>query len=246
MFYRYIDWFLFGMIDRVFPHENFFRVRTADGGIGRGKGAWEIAGRYAFSDLNDANMQGGTLHDFTLGLNWYLNAFTRVKWELIEANLDRGSAGHAARDRGDLEPARQHLLSRCAQVRVQHARRRRVGDRRHESTAVPRRRPHGDRCRGGRAGRSLRACLIRSHRVDTLHVIPGSAERPRADTESVSFVERPSGRSRHRRHPARLRLPLRSPDLHDVAGRDLAVEALGRDVVDRAERALDLVAAHGV
>ena len=86
---------LFGMIDRVFPHENFFRVRTADGGIGRGKGAWEIAGRYSFIDLNDANIQGGTLHDFTLGLNWYLNAFTRVKWELIEANLDRGSAGES-------------------------------------------------------------------------------------------------------------------------------------------------------
>jgi phosphate-selective porin OprO/OprP len=84
---------LFGIIDRVFPHENFFRVRTADGSIGRGKGAWEIAGRYSFIDLNDANIQGGTMYDFTIGLNWYLNAFTRVKWELIQANLNRGPVG---------------------------------------------------------------------------------------------------------------------------------------------------------
>lgn len=86
---------LFGMIDRVYPHENFFRVRTVDGSIGRGKGAWEIAGRYSFIDLNDANIQGGTLHDFTIGLNWYLNAFTRVKWELIQANLNRAPVGES-------------------------------------------------------------------------------------------------------------------------------------------------------
>lgn len=84
---------LFGIIDRVFPFENFFRVRTEDGNIATGLGAWEIAARASYINLSDANIQGGKLHDYTLGLNWYLNAYTRVKWELIQANLDRPPVG---------------------------------------------------------------------------------------------------------------------------------------------------------
>jgi len=83
----------FGIVDRVYPFENFFRVRAMDDCVYTGRGAWEIAARYSFIDLDDENIQGGTLHDFTIGLNWYLNAFTRVKWELIQANLDRAPVG---------------------------------------------------------------------------------------------------------------------------------------------------------
>lgn len=86
---------LFGIIDRVFPYENFFRVRTDDGGVVNGKGAWEVAARYSFIDLDDANIQGGRLHNVTIGLNWYLNAFTRIKWEVIQSNLDRGPVGES-------------------------------------------------------------------------------------------------------------------------------------------------------
>ena len=84
---------LFGIIDRVFPFEDFFRVRTEDGSVATGWGAWEMAARASFTDLTDANIQGGRLHDYTLALNWYLNAYTRIKWELIQANLDRAPVG---------------------------------------------------------------------------------------------------------------------------------------------------------
>ena len=84
---------LFGIIDRVFPFEDFFLVRTEGGGIASGWGAWEIAARASFIDLDDANIQGGRLHDYTLALNWYLNAYTRIKWEVIQANLDRAPVG---------------------------------------------------------------------------------------------------------------------------------------------------------
>jgi phosphate-selective porin OprO/OprP len=81
-----------GSFDRVYPFENFFHVRT-DEGVETGSGAWEIAARWSVIDLTDHNIQGGTLHDVTLGLNWHLNPYTRVKWEYIRADLDRAPVG---------------------------------------------------------------------------------------------------------------------------------------------------------
>jgi phosphate-selective porin OprO/OprP len=83
----------FGIMDRVIPFENFFRVAT-DEGVATGRGAWEIAARWSWIDLDDANTQGGILYDVTLGLNWYLNPYTRVKWEYIRADLTNESNGH--------------------------------------------------------------------------------------------------------------------------------------------------------
>jgi phosphate-selective porin OprO/OprP len=84
-----------GIMDRVYPFENFFRVRT-DEGIERGAGAWEIAARWSFIDLDSQNIEGGTLNDLTLSLNWHLNPYTRVRWEYIHALLDRAPVGNSA------------------------------------------------------------------------------------------------------------------------------------------------------
>ncbi|MFM8274567.1 MAG: OprO/OprP family phosphate-selective porin, partial [Gemmata sp.] len=38
-----------------------------------GWGAWQVAARYSYLDLNSKDIRGGTVNDMTLGLNWFLN-----------------------------------------------------------------------------------------------------------------------------------------------------------------------------
>ena len=77
-----------GIHDRVRPFEDFFRVRTKSRGIQTGLGAWEVAARFSNIVLNDKNIQGNNLTDFTVGLNWYLNPYTRWKFNYIRAFLE--------------------------------------------------------------------------------------------------------------------------------------------------------------
>jgi phosphate-selective porin OprO/OprP len=88
-----------GTIDRVYPFENFFRVRTNDG-TATGWGAWEIAARWSRVDLDSRNIRGGTLNNATLALNWHLNAYTRVRWEYIYAHLNRAPVGDSSAEIG--------------------------------------------------------------------------------------------------------------------------------------------------
>lgn len=93
--YIYVSYFLtgehrpynrqLGIMDRVVPHENFFRVRTDDGAIATGRGAWEAAFRVSHIDLSDEDVRGGELTDLTAGLNWYLTAYVRMKVNLIRS-----------------------------------------------------------------------------------------------------------------------------------------------------------------
>ncbi|MBN2700948.1 MAG: porin [Methylothermaceae bacterium] len=59
-----------GEFKRLTPDHNFSLSRG-------GWGAWELAARYGWVDLNDGNIQGGKASDFTVALNWYVNPHIR-------------------------------------------------------------------------------------------------------------------------------------------------------------------------
>ena len=69
-------------IDRVKPNGNF--LYPASKGA-TGMGAWEIAARYSYLNLNDKNIRGGVINDFTAGLNWFMNPYTRMEFNYIHS-----------------------------------------------------------------------------------------------------------------------------------------------------------------
>jgi phosphate-selective porin OprO/OprP len=73
---------------RVIPHSNWFCVRDALGGICHSSGAWQVGVRYSWLDLNDKGINGGIAHDWTIGLNWYLNPNFKVQWNYSIAERD--------------------------------------------------------------------------------------------------------------------------------------------------------------
>ncbi len=78
-----------------------------------GMGAWEVAARYSYIDMNPAapygtgplqtNVStglanipyGGAVNDVTLGLNWYLNQYTKFQFDYINANSNRGGVNNS-------------------------------------------------------------------------------------------------------------------------------------------------------
>ncbi|MCH7871080.1 MAG: porin [Planctomycetes bacterium] len=71
-----------GSFDRIRPLHNYGK----DGGTG----AWELAARLSYLNLNDRGVEGGRLRDLTLGVNWYLNPNVRTMWNYILADPSEG------------------------------------------------------------------------------------------------------------------------------------------------------------
>ncbi len=67
---------LSGTFYRLEPRQDFhFREK--------GWGAWEVAARFSYIDLNSEGIRGGREANFTAGLNWYLNPKTRFMLNYI-------------------------------------------------------------------------------------------------------------------------------------------------------------------
>lgn len=75
----------FAMIDRIIPFESFFRTRSK-GEVCRGWGAWELCWRVSHIDLNNNNIRGGRMTDLSLGVNWYLNPYSKCVFNYINSN----------------------------------------------------------------------------------------------------------------------------------------------------------------
>ena len=51
-----------------------------------GPGAWEVALRASTIDLNDSDINGGEASSYTLGLNWYMTAFTKTILNVVHTD----------------------------------------------------------------------------------------------------------------------------------------------------------------
>lgn len=87
-----------GIHKRLEPFEDFLRVGKIGERKRTGLGAWEIAARYSTITLNDKNISGNNLTDFTIGLNWYLTPYVRAKFNYIRAFLEDRNAGNSLTD----------------------------------------------------------------------------------------------------------------------------------------------------
>lgn len=95
-FYLYGSFFITGehrtylpsqaVFTRVVPHQPFSLKK-------RMWGAWELALRYSYIDLNDSAINGGMESNWSLGLNWYLTPYIRLMLNAIHGRVkDRETA----------------------------------------------------------------------------------------------------------------------------------------------------------
>jgi phosphate-selective porin OprO/OprP len=72
------------------PHTPFWLVRDNNGNFNSGLGAWELAARYSYVNLNDgtgsARIQGGIMDGLTVGVNWYLNNNLKLQFDYVHNN----------------------------------------------------------------------------------------------------------------------------------------------------------------
>ena len=61
-------------------------------------GAVEVAARYDFLDLNDKDVRGGSEHDITLGLNWFINQQVRLSANYLHQVIRPANYGSVKRN----------------------------------------------------------------------------------------------------------------------------------------------------
>ncbi|MBL7077144.1 MAG: porin [Kiritimatiellae bacterium] len=87
--YAYVSWVLTGE-SRPYDAQSgtFGRLKPRRPAGQGGAGAWELAARYSSLDLDDG-IRGGTEDNVTVGLNWYVNAYTRFMLNYVSASAER-------------------------------------------------------------------------------------------------------------------------------------------------------------
>lgn len=82
-----------GVFGGITPDDEF---RFSSGGLG----AWELAARWSYIDLNGTGIPGPgrRMHDYSFGVNWYMNRLTRFQFNYIRAYLDDPTLGDSTAD----------------------------------------------------------------------------------------------------------------------------------------------------
>lgn len=75
-----------GAFGRVVPNRNL-RMKRGEGVSGWG--AWQVGVRFSYLDLNDKAIQGGTIYNWTAGLNWFWNPNMKVQFNYILERRDQ-------------------------------------------------------------------------------------------------------------------------------------------------------------
>jgi phosphate-selective porin OprO/OprP len=69
------------------PFSPFWFVRDENGRLSWGPGAWEVAARYSYVNLNDGSgssrIGGGVMDGWSVALNWYLNTNTTLMFDYV-------------------------------------------------------------------------------------------------------------------------------------------------------------------
>src|SRR5262249_43699510 len=69
-----------GVFGRVVPLHDYHLKK---GDCNWSCGAWQVGVRFSWLDLNDKTIEGGTIYDWTAGVNWFLNANMKVQVNAI-------------------------------------------------------------------------------------------------------------------------------------------------------------------
>lgn len=78
-----------GTFGRVVPNRPFSWTKSGFSGWG----AWQLTARYSYLDLIDKGINGGRIHDMTLGVNWFLNPNMKVQWNYFLAHRNVANPG---------------------------------------------------------------------------------------------------------------------------------------------------------
>ncbi|MBW1744353.1 MAG: porin, partial [Deltaproteobacteria bacterium] len=112
-YYAYVSWFItgehrgynkaLGVFADVAPQHQFRPLKGE-------WGAWELALRHSYVDLNDGNVDGGRESNFTAGLNWYHSLKTRVMFNYIHAYVQDRAFPPIENGRANIFQARYQFL----------------------------------------------------------------------------------------------------------------------------------------
>jgi phosphate-selective porin OprO/OprP len=59
-------------------------------------GAWEVAGAWAWIDLDDGAVQGGEMQTIIFGVNRYMNSYVKLQLNVVRALLEDPATGDSA------------------------------------------------------------------------------------------------------------------------------------------------------